>query len=125
MKFAFYTHSLVSDWNHGNAHFLRGIMQDLLSRGHQAVAYEPADGWSRHNLLTQHGPDAIDQFHTRFPGLESTFYGAQFDHEAALADADVVVVHEWTDPQLVRRIGRMRLAGGRFTLLFHARTRRL
>jgi len=119
MKFAFYTHSLVSDWNHGNAHFLRGVMRDLLGRGHQAMAYEPTDGWSRHNLLSQHGPDAIGQFHTRFPGLESTSYGAQFDHEAALADADVVVVHEWTDPPLVRRIGRMRLAGARFTLLFH------
>ncbi len=22
MRFLFYTHSLVSDWNHGNAHFL-------------------------------------------------------------------------------------------------------
>jgi spore maturation protein CgeB len=31
----------------------------------------------------------------------------------------VVVVHEWTDPVLVERIGRARRVGGRFTLLFH------
>ena len=41
MRFHLYTHSLVSDWNHGNAHFLRGIMRDLQRRGHQAIAYEP------------------------------------------------------------------------------------
>jgi len=33
MRFLFRTHSLVSDWNHGNAHFLRGVMRDLIQRG--------------------------------------------------------------------------------------------
>ncbi|MGN6100885.1 MAG: glycosyltransferase, partial [Devosia sp.] len=51
MRFLFYTHSLVSDWNHGNAHFLRGVMRDLVARGHEAFALEPQDGWSRQNLL--------------------------------------------------------------------------
>jgi spore maturation protein CgeB len=35
------THSLVSDWNHGNAHFQRGVMRELIARGHDAVAAEP------------------------------------------------------------------------------------
>ncbi|MDB5623989.1 MAG: glycosyltransferase protein, partial [Devosia sp.] len=52
MRFVFYTHSLVSDWNHGNAHFLRGVMRDLVRRGHEALALEPQDAWSRQNLLT-------------------------------------------------------------------------
>jgi spore maturation protein CgeB len=30
-----------------------------------------------------------------------------------------VLVHEWTDPALVARLGRIRRHGGRFTLLFH------
>ena len=33
--------------------------------------------------------------------------------------ADVVLVHEWTDPALVAAIGRKRAQGGEFTLLFH------
>jgi hypothetical protein len=33
MRFLFYTHSLDSNWNHGNAHFLRGGMRDLRRRG--------------------------------------------------------------------------------------------
>jgi spore maturation protein CgeB len=119
MRFLFYTHSLVSDWNHGNAHFLRGVMRDLLRRGHDARALEPAGGWSRTNLLAEAGPGALDAFEARFPDLKSETYGPDFDHEAALDAADVVVVHEWTDPALVARIGRARAAGGRFALLFH------
>jgi len=119
MKFVFYSHSLMSDWNHGNAHFLRGIMRDLIRRGHEALALEPEDSWSRANLLKDQGPVAIQKFRETFPELRSQIYGGGFDHEAAIADADVVVVHEWTEPELVERIGRARRLGGRFTLLFH------
>jgi spore maturation protein CgeB len=119
MRFLFYTHSLVSDWNHGNAHFLRGIMRELVARGHDALALEPADGWSRRNLVAERGSGAIAAFTEAFPELRSETYGSDFDHEAALDAADVVIVHEWTEPALVARIGRARAAGGRFTLLFH------
>lgn len=119
MRFVFYTHSLVSDWNHGNAHFLRGVMRDLIARGHDAIALEPEDGWSRRNLLAERGPLAVERFRRDFPGLVSRSYGPDFDHEAALNDADVVIVHEWTEPELVARIGRARRGGGRFTLFFH------
>jgi spore maturation protein CgeB len=119
MKFVFYTHSLVSDWNHGNAHFLRGVMRDLVRRGHTALALEPEGGWSRTNLLADQGKNAERQFHSVFPDLKSTSYGAEFDHAAALDDADVVVVHEWTDPKLVATIGGIRANGGGFVLAFH------
>lgn len=119
MRFIFYTHSLVSDWNHGNAHFLRGVMRDLVTRGHEALALEPEDGWSRVNLLESQGPAAVDRFGRDFPELASQSYGPDFDQEAALDGADVVVVHEWTDPALVKRIGDIRRDGGRFLLLFH------
>jgi spore maturation protein CgeB len=119
MRFLLYTHSLVSDWNHGNAHFLRGIMRELLARGHSATALEPKGAWSRENLVAQQGAQAEVRFATDFPGLTSTVYDDAFDHEAALGEADVVVVHEWTDPALVARIGKARRDGGRFTLLFH------
>ncbi|MBA4785644.1 MAG: glycosyltransferase [Rhizobiales bacterium] len=119
MRFIFYTHSLISDWNHGNAHFLRGVMRDLIRRGHEALALEPEGAWSRDNLLRDQGEGAIDRFHPTFPELQSEVYGADFDHDAALADADVVIVHEWTEPKLVEQIGRIRRGGANFTLLFH------
>jgi Uncharacterized protein conserved in bacteria len=119
MRFIFYTHSLISDWNHGNAHFLRGVMRDLIRRGHEAVALEPEGAWSRENLIRDQGDAAVAVFHGTFPDLRSQVYDATYDHAAALADADVVIVHEWTEPELVARIGRIRRDGGRFTLLFH------
>ncbi|WP_439596809.1 CgeB family protein [Falsiroseomonas sp.] len=119
MRFVFYTHSLVSDWNHGNAHFLRGVMRDLLARGHDAVALEPAYGWSRQNLLQQAGPQAVPDFARAFPQLRHQTYEDDFDHAAATAEADVVIVHEWTDPALVAALGRLRRQGARFRLLFH------
>ena len=119
MRFLFYTHSLVSDWNHGNAHFLRGIMRELIARGHEALALEPDNGWSRTNLIAENGKEALERFSADFPELTSVSYGATFDHEAQFHDADVVIVHEWTDPALVARLGAARRQGGRFTLLFH------
>jgi spore maturation protein CgeB len=119
MKFIFYTHSLVSDWNHGNAHFLRGVMRDLMRRGHEVMALEPAGSWSRSNLLDDQGPGALERFSEAFPGFFSETYDESYNHEKAVSDADVVVVHEWTDPSLVERLGRARRNGGQFTLLFH------
>ncbi|PYE83684.1 CgeB family protein [Pseudoroseicyclus aestuarii] len=119
MIIVFYTHSLVSDWNHGNAHFLRGVMRDLVRRGHEVLALEPAQSWSRENLIADRGPQAIDAFAAVYPELRWQIYPEDFDHEAALDDADLVVVHEWTDPALVARLGRARARGAPFQLLFH------
>jgi spore maturation protein CgeB len=82
-------------------------------------ALEPADAWSRQNLVKDQGAAAVARFRQDFPTLRSEQYGEGFDHEAALDGADVVLVHEWTDPALVARIGKARRDGGRFTLIFH------
>ena len=55
MRALFYTHSLVSDWNHGNAHFLRGVLRELQRLGHETRVLEPANGWSRTNLMADAG----------------------------------------------------------------------
>jgi spore maturation protein CgeB len=105
MKIVFFVHSLVSDWNHGNAHFLRGVVRELAVRGHHPVVYEPEDGWSRRNLLREH-PHAPAEFATAFPTLTSRLYGRDLDVEEALAGADAAIVHEWNEPWLVREVGR-------------------
>jgi spore maturation protein CgeB len=120
VQFVLFYHSLVSDWNHGNAHFLRGIVRELRARGHEVALYEPADGWSRSNLLADHGERAIAEFEAAFPGVRSTTYDLpSLDLHRALEAADVVIVHEWNAPELVARIGRHRAAGGAYRLLFH------
>jgi spore maturation protein CgeB len=119
MRVLLYTHSLVSDWNHGNAHFLRGILSELERRGHSTLALEPADGWSRTHLLADQGEAPLARFAATFPELHVATYGPDFDHEAALEGADAVIVHEWTAPELVARLGTLRRGGANFTLMFH------
>jgi spore maturation protein CgeB len=113
-------HSLVSDWNHGNAHFLRGIVTELQSRGHDVEVFEPADGWSYQNLIQDHGTNVLQEFRRNYPTLSSTQYDPEsLDLEAALAGADLVLVHEWNNRELVKRIGRHHTEHGGYWLLFH------
>lgn len=119
MRIVYFTHSLASCWNHGNAHFIRGVLRDLIRRGHDVVAFEPARGWSRENLVRDHGERGLEPYRAAYPELVSTEFGADFDPSAALQGAELVIVHEWNDPELVRALGRIRARGGGFTLLFH------
>ncbi len=98
MRFVIFTHSLVSDWNHGNAHFLRGIATELVARGHEVRIFEPRDGWSRSNLLNEYGDGALADFERAYPQIRSSDYDPEsLDLAAALEGADVVIVHEWND----------------------------
>lgn len=120
MKFVLFYHSFVSCWNHGSAHFLRGIARELIRGGHDVVIYEPADGWSRMNALSDGGASAIAEAATLVPGVEIRPYRlAGLDLDEALDDADVVLVHEWNDPDLIANLGTRRARGGSFQLLFH------
>ena len=121
MRVALFCHSLVSDWNHGNAHFLRGVVSELIRRGHQVVVYEPRDAWSRVNLVQEHGEAPLIGFGEAYPHLRSVQYDpAELDLDTALEGADLVIVHEWSDHELVAQIGRHRKrATSRYALLFH------
>lgn len=119
MRIVYFTHSLASCWNHGNAHFLRGVLRELIARGHEVAVYEPAGAWSLANLLADHGEAGLAAYRAAYPELSSTQFGPEFDPARACDGADLVVVHEWNDPALVAAVGAHRKAGGRFTLLFH------
>src|SRR5215203_147342 len=120
MRIVFFVHSLLSDWNHGNAHFLRGVASELISRGHDVAVFEPRDAWSLANLLADHGEGALDGFHAAYPTLRSERYElSSLDLDRALDGADLVVVHEWNDHGLVKRIGEHRARSGSYRLLFH------
>ncbi len=114
MRIAYLTHSLASCWNHGNAHFLRGVLRELVARGHDVQAFEPEGAWSVQNLLADGG--STDAWRDAYPELSTTVYSG--DPVPLLQGADVVIVHEWSEPALVAAIGAAR-ATGRFRLLFH------
>jgi spore maturation protein CgeB len=119
MRIAYFTHSLASCWNHGNAHFLRGVLRELIARGHDVRVYEPHGNWSLDNLLADAGEAGLDAYREAYPELSSTSFVADADPAALVGDADLVIVHEWNEPALVAAIGRLRAGGGAFRLLFH------
>ena len=121
MRVVVFCHSLASCWNHGNAHFLRGVVRELGARGHEVRVLEPAAGWSRENLVRDQGEAALRGWREAYPDLPEpeTYAGLLPDLDRALDGADLVLVHEWNEPDLVAALGRRRAAGGRFTLLFH------
>ncbi|WP_097091699.1 CgeB family protein [Novosphingobium sp. Chol11] len=119
MKIRYFTHSLLSCWNHGNAHFLRGVLRELAALGHDVLALEPQGNWSLSNLLSDHGEAGLSAFHAAYPELKTFSYGPDSEPEALIDGAEVVIVHEWNDPTLVAALGSLRARGATFTLLFH------
>lgn len=125
LSFRSFAHSWISDWNHGNAHFLRGLAGELVNRGHEVRCYEERDGWSMRNLA-QEGIDtaarALQAFRNAFPALDVRFYtnngGFRDFAERELRGADVVIVHEWNSPEVVANILSLKSKLG-FRALFH------
>jgi spore maturation protein CgeB len=119
MRIVMFCHSLRSDWNHGNAHFLRGVATELLARGHDVVVHEPHDAWSAQNLIAERGPRALEDFRRVYTQLSSVRDDRVIDLDEALDGAELVLVHEWNAPALVKRIGAHRAAVGGYRLFFH------
>lgn len=120
MHIVLFYHSILSDWNHGNAHFLRGIVRELEGRGHRVQVYEPENGWSLQNLVEGYGKEKLDELQAYYPGLSTNFYRLEsINLDDVLAEADLVLVHEWNEHELVKRIGEHRANGGKYRLLFH------
>jgi spore maturation protein CgeB len=112
--------SLRSDWNHGNAHFLRGVLSECYRRGFSVLALEPCNGWSADNLALEHGPNALDAWAHAYPPLPLMVYDPdRLDLDRVLEGADLVLVHEWNEPRVVAGIAAHRKSRGRYLLLFH------
>jgi spore maturation protein CgeB len=122
MRIIYFTHSVTSCWNNGNAHFLRGVARALCHGGHEVCLWEPVVSWSGENLRRE-GPEAEAAFGTQFADLLPAVRRLPAPDEesliAAVAGADLVIAHEWNEPALVAGLGRLRQHGGRFLLLFH------
>lgn len=113
-------HSIISDWNHGNAHFLRGVVTELMARGNQVDVYEPKNGWSLRNLIQEKGEIVLRKFRKVYPHLRGNPYELDsLDLDQALEGADLVIVHEWNEHELVKKIGLHRKKNNHYRLLFH------
>lgn len=125
LSFRFFAHSWISDWNHGNAHFLRGLASELQRMGHEVRCYEETGAWSYRNLRAEgddYAAEAVAGFREWFPSLDVRFYKNDDSLDQFLArelrGSDIVVVHEWNHAAVVQKI--LRLKGQlHFRALFH------
>jgi spore maturation protein CgeB len=120
VKIYLFYHSVISDWNHGNAHFLRGLVSSLHDAGNKVQVLEPQNGWSLRNLLFEKGLAAYHEFKELFPYHVPILYSENgFDPDEYLYDADLVIVHEWNHPEIVKKIGDYKAINNNMILLFH------
>jgi spore maturation protein CgeB len=126
LRLRFFAHSWRSDWNHGNAHFLRGLVDELRKAGHEVRCYEQENAWSYVNLLQEESSEeSLREFEATFCDLDLRVFPSDVESpgcgsflETELRDADVVVVHEWNSPRLAQKILALRQRWG-FRVLFH------
>src|SRR5258708_16691884 len=105
MKVVLFCQSIVSCWNNGHAHFLRGITRELLRLGVEVVVYEPKDGWSRMNAVRDGGAAALAEAAALVSGAAVHTYDVNhIDLDQATDGADVAVVQEWNAPDLIAAI---------------------
>jgi spore maturation protein CgeB len=114
-----FSHSALSDWNHGNAHFQRGVISALQADGHRVNVFESRDAWSVVNVVAEYGETCLAATQEAYPDLTVRRYSAPLDLDEALADADLVLVHEWNPHDLVAAIGEHRARNPRYVLFFH------
>lgn len=119
---AYFAHSLRSDWNNGNAHFLRGLLRALQHCGAEVTAYEPESAWSIENLRVEAaGSRALDGFAAAFSDLDIQTYSPGERRELwteRLRGTELVVLHEWNPPELAQLLLELRKELG-YKLLFH------
>jgi spore maturation protein CgeB len=122
LRLAYIAHTLRSDWNNGNAHFLRGLMRAMTDLGHDLTVFEPESGWSIENLLTEpRGRQSIDNFVRTYPDINLKTYNSEQSGggwRERLKDKEVVILHEWSTPALAQHLLTLRDELG-FRLLFH------
>lgn len=124
LRIAYLAHALRSDWNNGNAHFLRGLLRALQALGHEVQGFEPDSGWSISNLQTEErGEQSLKEFARLYPDLNIHPYTTIEAEDAGfwrqtLRDFDVVILHEWNPPALAQLLLALR-EELHFRLLFH------
>ena len=124
LRIAYFAHTFRSDWNNGNAHFLRGLINCLGDAGQDVTIFEPEHEWSIENLRhEEHGERSLQQFRDVYPRLKIALYdpstvGAPAAWRETLRGFDLVVVHEWNPAALSHTLLSLRQELG-YRMIFH------
>jgi spore maturation protein CgeB len=120
MQFIVFTGSMVPDCDQDDAQFLRGVASDLIRRGHKAKIVAFAAGRRETHPLEDSGVQSTADFRYADPLLDGTLSNERdLDLDGVLDAVGVVVVHEGSSRDLVRRIGDHHARRRDYRLYFH------
>lgn len=109
MHIAFFGHSILADWNNGQAHFVRGLIRELCRLGHQCVFYEAKDNLATRQQVSCVGRSSLLETLRVFPFLRVRLHrdGSRDPLgflPQALEEADIAIVLEGAEPSLIRAL---------------------
>jgi spore maturation protein CgeB len=97
-------------------------MRSLHKLGHDVTAFEPENEWSIDNLrLEANGVSSLERFKEMYPELDIQTYAPEDSDELwreRLRAMDVVILHEWSAPEVAQLLRRLR-SDLTYKLLFH------
>jgi spore maturation protein CgeB len=70
-------------------------------------------------MIADAGLEPVSEYKRKFPNQKVNFYREDCFSPNMLNDADLVIVHEWNSPEVIRKIGTHHKLYGNYVLLFH------
>ena len=104
MKIAFFMQSYIADYNFGCAHFMRGLIRELINEKNIKVkVFSPSDTPVLVEALKLN-PNISEETSQYYPHVEIFNYVGWGCFERELKDFDAVIVNEWIDDALSSKI---------------------
>ena len=109
MKIALFCQSIISDYNLDAIPFLRGVITELQSRGHETQVFETRDNVAYLSALKECGKTAISEFKRYYPDIITSFYQSSVAEIAEIVrDVDLVLVHSSADTDTIKLLAEIK-----------------
>ncbi|NMC60208.1 MAG: glycosyltransferase [Candidatus Methanofastidiosa archaeon] len=120
MKIGFFIQSYLADYNFGSAHFLRGLIRELSNLGHSIKIFCPENSWVERKTIELKGNSILSETQVRYPIFSIEKYSPDFLNLGKfLSKLDVVIVNEWTDDKIAKRIGLFGIENNKLVTIYY------
>jgi spore maturation protein CgeB len=103
MKIGFFCESVIADYNNDSIYFLRGVVNELITRGHQVVVFEKENNSALVSVTREFGKTGVTEFKRIYPHIEAVFYktGSLSELKPLLKDCQHIFVHNSAEKDLL------------------------
>jgi spore maturation protein CgeB len=119
LQIGFVFQSYLADYNFGCAHFLRGLIRELISFGHSVEIFCPHHSWVLEQAVKSGGERVLAETLAAYPALKTTYFTKLADIEQRMARLDAVLVNEWMEDAICYSIGEWAASRNRPVVLYY------